>query len=160
MTFFLHGPNKEFTRTLFWALHRRNSMILSFLILQKQKPSSKELMIKNNVPIILLLHNNIYTLDTRRWKSYNPVKQKSAIVSQKYGGGYRFLLADEDVDIAYIKSKATELFFPNQGKCYFHEDINEYEVQLNDSTGNISEDRLILKNYLKEKIDSICPRCM
>ena len=60
----------------------------------------------------------------------NPVKQKSAIVSQKYGGGYRFLLAEEDVDIAYIKSKATEFFFQNQGKCYFDKGINECEVQL------------------------------
>ena len=71
-------------------------------------------------------------------------------MSQKYGGGYSFLLADEDVDIAYIKSKAIELFFPSQGKCYFDEDINECEVQLTDSTGNILKDRLILKNYLKE----------
>ena len=71
------------------------------------------------------------------------------IVSQ-FGERYRFLLADEDVDIAYIKSKAIELFFPSQGKCYFDEDINECEVQLTDSTGNILKDRLILKNYLKE----------
>ena len=71
-------------------------------------------------------------------------------MSQKYSGGYQFLLADEDVDIAYIKSTAIELFFPNQGKCYFDEDINECEVQLTDSTGNILQDRSILKNYLKE----------
>ena len=71
-------------------------------------------------------------------------------MSQKYGGGYRFLLAGDDVDIAYIKSKAIELFFPNQGKCYFDENINECDVQLTDSTGNILEDRLILKNCLKE----------
>ena len=60
------------------------------------------------------------------------------------------LLAGEDVDIAYIRSKTIELFFPYQGKCYSDEDINECEVQLTDSTGNILEDRLILKNYLKE----------
>ena len=80
-------------------------------------------------------------------------------MSQKYGGGYRFLLADDDVDIAYIKSKAIELFFPNQGKCYFDENINECDVQLTDSTGNILEDRLILKTVLK-KTDSIYPRCI
>ena len=50
-------------------------------------------------------------------------------MSQKQSGGYRFLLADEDVDITYIKLKAIELFFQNQGKCYFDEDINECEVQ-------------------------------
>ena len=61
---------------------------------------------------------------------------------------YRFVLADEDADFAYIKSKAIELFFPNQGKYYFDKDINECE--LNDSTGNILQDRLILKNFLKE----------
>ena len=49
-------------------------------------------------------------------------------MSQKWGGGCRILLADEDVDIAYIKSKAIELFFSKQGKCYFDEDINECEV--------------------------------
>ena len=59
-------------------------------------------------------------------------------------------MADEDVDVAYIKSKAIEVFFPNQRKRYFDEDINECEVQLTDSTGNILEDRLILKKYLKE----------
>ena len=67
-------------------------------------------------------------------------------MSQKYGEGYPFLLADENVDIAYIKSKANELFFPNQGKCYLY----WIWLQLTDSTGNILEDRLILKNYLKE----------
>ena len=61
---------------------------------------------------------------------------------------YRFVLADEDADFAYIKSKAIELFFPNQGKYYFDKDINECE--LNDSTGNILQDRLMLKNFLKE----------
>ena len=91
-------------------------------------------------------------------KRHNPVNQKSAVVTQKHGGRYHFLSGDEDVDIAYIKSiiykiyKLTELFFPNQGKCYFVEDINEYE-------GNILEDRLILKNCLKET-DSVYPRCI
>ena len=80
----------------------------------------------------------------------------SAIVSQKWGEGYCFLLADEDVDVVYIKSKAIELFFPNQGKCYFDEDINECEVQLTDSTGNILRDRLVLKNYLKENGLYLC----
>ena len=70
-------------------------------------------------------------------------------MSQKYGGGYGFLLANEYVGIAYIKSAAIELFFPNQQKSYFDVDINECEVQLTDSTGNILGDRLILKN-LKE----------
>ena len=84
-----------------------------------------------------------------RWKRYNPVKQKSVIVSQKYGGGYGFLLANEYVGIAYIKSAAIELFFPNQQKSYFDVDINECEVQLTDSTGNFLGDRLISKN-LKE----------
>ena len=58
-------------------------------------------------------------------------------MSQKYGVGYGFLLANEYVDIAYIKSTATELFFPNQRKSYYDVDINECEVQLTDSTGNI-----------------------
>ena len=71
-------------------------------------------------------------------------------MSQKYGVGYGFLLANEYVEIAYIKSTATELFFPNQRKSYYDVDINECEVQLTDSTGNILGDRLILKNYLKE----------
>ena len=70
-------------------------------------------------------------------------------MSQKYGAGYGFLLANEYVEIAYIKSTATELFFPNQRKSYYDVDINECEVQLTDSTGNILGDRLILKN-LKE----------
>ena len=70
-------------------------------------------------------------------------------MSQKYSGGYGFLLANEYVGIAYIKSAAIELFFPNQQKSYFDVDINECEVQLTDSTGNILGDRLILKN-LKE----------
>ena len=63
---------------------------------------------------------------------------------------YCFVLVDEDADFAYIKSKAIELFFPNQGKCYFDEDINECELQLTDLTGNILQDGLILKNFLKE----------
>ena len=55
--------------------------------------------------------------------------------------------------------KAIELFFPNQGKCYFDVDIKECEVHLTDSTGNILGARLILKNYLKEN-GLNCPRCI
>ena len=68
-------------------------------------------------------------------------------------------MADEDVvEDAYIKSKAFELFFPNQGKSHFDEYINECEVKLTDSTGSILEDRLILK--ILNKMNSICPRCI
>ena len=55
--------------------------------------------------------------------------------------------------------KQLSYFFPNQGQCYFDEDINGCEVQLTDSTRSILEGRLILKNFLKER-EFTYPRCI
>ena len=57
-----------------------------------------------------------------KWKRRNPIKQMDTTVSLENGGGHRFFICSEEDTIAFIKQKATELYFPN-GKNKYGEEV-------------------------------------
>lgn len=83
-----------------------------------------------------------------RWKRFDVEKGRAVIVSQKNGGGYRFIMVEDNILLSAIKERAERLFFSNEGKCYFGETIDECFTTLTNSADEPLDENLSLKQTI------------
>ena len=61
-----------------------------------------------------------------RWKRYDGIKSQEYTVSNKFGGGDRFVLMTDNSTIGSLKDEAIKLYYPNSKKAF-----DEYEEDCN-----------------------------
>ena len=84
-----------------------------------------------------------------RWKRFDPLKKEDIIVPQRNGGGYRFIMLNENESFSSLKEKSTELYFP-EGKNFFDENLNECSTSMTDASDQPLDDTLSMKDYLTQ----------
>ena len=85
-----------------------------------------------------------------KWKQYDPVKKTENTVTQKCGGGHRFIAIGLKETVKSIKEKAIALYFPGDVN-YFGEFKKDCQFKLTDAAGNEIDDSFIVLNYVKER---------
>ncbi|XP_057293155.1 uncharacterized protein LOC130621818 [Hydractinia symbiolongicarpus] len=85
-----------------------------------------------------------------KWKRADLLKGTHTTVTQKHGGGHRFVVVNDFDTVESIKEKAINHYFP-EGTNFFGESRNDCEITIRDASGVAIDESLTLKDCLKNR---------